>query len=444
MGYSILDSVVKNYLSQLPGSFRFLFQKNNAFPRVFSIILDALEDISLSSSESWNENKWDQVQAKRIASLVEYARRRIPFYMKCLAFQLPIVSKHDFRSSGMSYQADWIPRHNLYFGKTSGSTGEPFEFSVDAMSIHRRLAVYRRLLKWTGHKKGDSILRIVLWGSNRIGMEQDKRYGTLFTMSHENAKEKTLELLLMTKSGTWVIEVSGSLLLSIAEIAKEKNYKFSNIRAFISVSEGLAPEERREIESILRVPIYNLYSCRDLGFIASECSTHEGLHINQEAIYLEIVDKSGLPLPRGKKGRIIITTFDNLATPFIRFETGDWGKILETPCSCGRTLPLLELEGRDIEYILTPENSRVHIFKLMPVVYKYSKYIRSIQFIQRSPHQIVARIVPTLSITERTRQQIKDSFQETINSNIEIIIELTETLTTPPYQKRRLLLSDLQ
>lgn len=80
---------------------------------------------------------------------------------------------------------------------------------------------------------------------------------------------------------------------------------------------------------------------------ALACEAHDGMHVRETDLHLEIVDpRTGRALPAGRDGEIVITTLRRRGLPLIRYRTGDSGRILEARCSCGSVLRRLRLEGR--------------------------------------------------------------------------------------------------
>lgn len=49
--------------------------------------------------------------------------------------------------------------------------------------------------------------------------------------------------------------------------------------------------------------------------------------IFNENVYIEILDKEGNVLPDGQEGNIYATCLQNYLMPFIRYETGDMGRL---------------------------------------------------------------------------------------------------------------------
>ena len=81
---------------------------------------------------------------------------------------------------------------------------------------------------------------------------------------------------------------------------------------------------------------YQCYATADLGSIAYETASREGLVID-EGVVVEIVRPgTGDPVPDGEVGEVVVTTL-NPAYPLIRFGTGDLSAVLPGPCPTGRT-----------------------------------------------------------------------------------------------------------
>ena len=81
---------------------------------------------------------------------------------------------------------------------------------------------------------------------------------------------------------------------------------------------------------------YQCYASADLGLIAYETESREGLVID-EGVIVEIVRPgTGDPVAEGEVGEVVITTL-NPDYPLIRFGTGDLSAVLPGHCPTGRT-----------------------------------------------------------------------------------------------------------
>ena len=72
---------------------------------------------------------------------------------------------------------------------------------------------------------------------------------------------------------------------------------------------------------------------------AVECPAHQGFHVRELDVLIEIVDISGRKvLAPGEEGEVVITTLQRQAMPLVRYRTGDLACLLPTPCACGSPL----------------------------------------------------------------------------------------------------------
>ncbi|NBY33202.1 MAG: phenylacetate--CoA ligase family protein [Betaproteobacteria bacterium] len=84
------------------------------------------------------------------------------------------------------------------------------------------------------------------------------------------------------------------------------------------------------------VTAYQCYATADIGLIAYETASREGLVVD-EGVLVEIVRPgTGDPVAEGEVGELVVTTL-NPDYPLIRFGTGDLTAILPGSCPTGRT-----------------------------------------------------------------------------------------------------------
>jgi phenylacetate-CoA ligase len=105
----------------------------------------------------------------------------------------------------------------------------------------------------------------------------------------------------------------------------------------------LGVESREEIEALWGAPCHDMYGTNESGSIAAECTHRTGMHIQEDALLIEIADpESGRILPDGEKGTVYITTLYRWGAPQIRFNVNDISAIMPGMCPCGSTLRRLE------------------------------------------------------------------------------------------------------
>ena len=84
------------------------------------------------------------------------------------------------------------------------------------------------------------------------------------------------------------------------------------------------------------VAAYQAYATADLGVVAYETSARDGLVVNEDLIVEIVRPGTGIPVPDGEVGEVVVTSF-SLEHPWIRLALGDLSALLPGPSPCGRT-----------------------------------------------------------------------------------------------------------
>ena len=125
-----------------------------------------------------------------------------------------------------------------------------------------------------------------------------------------------------------------SFLKILIEKAQETRQKLSFTKALVSGE--ACPPSLREWFSQRGVAVFQCYATADVGLIAYETASREGLVLD-EGVIVEIVRPgTGDPVPEGEVGEVVVTVL-NPDYPLIRFGTGDLSAILPGMCPTGRT-----------------------------------------------------------------------------------------------------------
>ncbi len=281
--------------------------------------------------------------------------------------RLPLLTKADLREQGTRLIAAGYQIKDLHEHKTSGSTGTSVvTYRDDACQQFKRGATLRAD-EWSGWRLGQR--KALIWGNPQIRPDWkgrlrrallDRDYAYLDTVKmDEPAMGRFAEVLLRTPPSMLFGHAHSLYLFAQYLQARRPDMKIRP-KAILSTCMVLHDFERALIEEVFGCKVTNRYGCEEVSLIACECERHEGLHVNSDCVYVELIDQEGSPCPPGEPGRIIVTDLANRAMPMIRYEVGDMGVWAEKPCSCGRTLPLLSrIEGRVADYVVTRDGSYI-------------------------------------------------------------------------------------
>ena len=116
--------------------------------------------------------------------------------------------------------------------------------------------------------------------------------------------------------------------------------RLPGLREVRTLGEASTPDLRALCREAWGVPLVDVYSAEEVGYIALQCPEHEHYHVQAESVLVEILDERGAPAPPGETGRVVVTDLHNFAMPLVRYEIGDYAEVGE-PCACGRGLPVL-------------------------------------------------------------------------------------------------------
>jgi phenylacetate-CoA ligase len=97
---------------------------------------------------------------------------------------------------------------------------------------------------------------------------------------------------------------------------------------------------RQSIETQLGIKAHDLFGMSEIigPGVASECPAQDGLHINEDHFYPEIIDpETQKVLPDGEKGELVLTTLTKDGMPMVRYRTRDLTVLTREECSCGKT-----------------------------------------------------------------------------------------------------------
>jgi phenylacetate-CoA ligase len=216
---------------------------------------------------------------------------------------------------------------------------------------------------------------------------------------------------------------------SLAEVARYMTYNGVDlgypVRAVFSEAERLDEFRREAIERAFRTKVFNYYGCREFGTIAVECREHNGLHMNFEQLYAEIAEDS----------RVLVTSFMNLGTVFIRYEIGDSAEgVLAEACSCGRNSHRLQrILGRQSDNFISPDGTVVHGEYVTHLFYS-SKAIEQFQMIQHRPTKFTLNVVVKDAETARNElreisSRLSEHFKSPLDITVHIVPEIAKTRT---------------
>jgi len=114
-------------------------------------------------------------------------------------------------------------------------------------------------------------------------------------------------------------------------------------RAIATGGEPLLPETRAAAETTFGVPILNWWLCSEVGPMGIGCGHGPGLHLSDDHLIIEPVDRDNRRVRIGERSsKVLLTSLYNPALPLIRYELTDEITMLDASCPCGSRHRLIE------------------------------------------------------------------------------------------------------
>ena len=130
--------------------------------------------------------------------------------------------------------------------------------------------------------------------------------------------------------------------LQLLELARFNRFRGTGLRVpRVLLSADSVPDSlRRAVQDDLGAEVFTHYGSRETGYGGGlECAAHRGIHMRDADLLIETVaPETGIPVPEGETGELVVTALRREGTPLIRYRTGDEGRREPEPCPCGTVL----------------------------------------------------------------------------------------------------------
>lgn len=320
---------------------------------------------------------------------------------------------------------------------TSGSTGVPLRLYFSKKLFLRRVAAIPYELRLAG--AGAPLLR--------LNFPKEPYYAWhgayLDPYALEPMGEAAVERFLdRHRPRTLLGTVTHAILLAEFFEKTSLSYPF---QAVLVTGEHLSEAQRQYLQKTLGGKCYRVYGCNEFGHIGQECREQNGIHINEDWIFFEILKENGEEAGENEGGEVIITSLHNAFPPVIRYRLGDRARLLGDICPCGLSTRRILLEGRASDFIHLPNGSRIAFMRIISLMGEM-QWVNKYQFIQHSANSIEIRIVPRGMPSSELPAILKRKIRHCLaysSPDLEIIVRFVPAINPSPRGKTKILSSTL-
>jgi phenylacetate-CoA ligase len=340
--------------------------------------LEMFERNTLMAPIRYSEVCTSAASADWLADFLASVYRDVPYYRalgsapRHLA-DAPVISRASLAREIASFVPDTAPLDRLINFRTTGTTGHPLlvashpRVAAGYLVFHKR-ALARRGITLT-HGAGQT-------GVMLLGFQ--KTCFTYMSVTPQMGESALIKINLHTDDwrdpgdrarfiDAMAPEVIAGDPLSFAEyLSLGVRHK---PRAALSVSMALSAGFKAALESALGCPVLDIYSMNEAGPIASYDEASEGHLLLQPRMVVETLGADGNGVPRGARGEITLTGGFNFCLPLVRYRTGDYGILADTPAGPA----IFDLEGRRPVRFFTRDATWInnidvsHVLKALPL-----------------------------------------------------------------------------
>jgi len=237
--------------------------------------------------------------------------------------------------------------HYSRYHQTSGTTSQPLRWLDTAVSWQWALGCWETIYRIAGVTAQDRLFFPFSFGPFLgfwTAFEAAGRLGCLCLPGGGMTSAARLRFLLENKAT--VILCTPTYALRLAEVAQQKGIQLAPytpgyaVRALLVAGEpgGSIPATRARIEQAWSARVFDHAGLTEVGPLAIECTENPaGLHLLEGDYLVEVIKPgSGVPVPPGEVGEMVVTNLGRWGSPVIRYRTGDLVQLDPRPCPCGR------------------------------------------------------------------------------------------------------------
>ena len=309
-----------------------------------------------------------KLQLAKLKKAVEYAYSNSKFYKNMFdrsglkpsdiqtledIREIPFTVKTDLRDN-YPYGLNAVPMEDIArIHASSGTSGKPTVVTYTKNDLEMWSECMARLITMAGVTKKDIVQISFGYGlfTGALGLHQgmEKVGATVIPASSGNTER---QIMLLKDLGATVLVATPSYALYIAEMIEKMGLDINDFKLRVGLfgSEASSVEMHNELERRLHVLSTDNYGLSEIigPGVAGECTYKQGLHVNEDYFYIEILNPETFePVPDGEYGELVITALSKEAMPILRYRTKDITRIIPGTCPCKRTMRRLDkFQGR--------------------------------------------------------------------------------------------------
>lgn len=272
--------------------------------------------------------------------------------------RLPLLDRRTIMQHGLEAFLT-VEREGLVAVQTSGSTGIPGRFLRSWVEEAAYSARWMRVYAAYGCRPWDAQVNVAIADKpERKGpIKLLRRIGLLPSVAKLASDTPAAEILARVQAlEPPILTGYAGAIEALADHVLATGARVPRPRGVFCTAMEVTDRCLEVAERAFGAPAVDVYVTNEFGVIAWSCPVRRGvLHLNDDALIVEVLDADGAPMPSGRVGELVITSLDLRSMPLIRYRMGDMAARLPGRCECGRGLGLMtRVQGRTAHVIRRP------------------------------------------------------------------------------------------
>ena len=446
----IMDYLSRNYFGPLYNSWRGFGAINNWISR--------WQEIATLSEEELCE-----YEQARLSKILTCAYETTDYYHKLfdeagvsgeldnpdVLAKIPLLTKELIQANTESMFNSTLAREDILRTMTGGSTGEPLIFYRDRETYCARWGLQAVANMALGWEPGEWYA--LVWGADQdLPQEYSARYRLLNFLVHRRiilnagmlTDEQTIWFVKRLKERRPRIIYGYPAMLDLLATATQDNaLAVPSPDKIIVTAEPLTLSARQNIENVFRAPVLDRYASREFGVVADQCEESGFLKVVRGSVKIEI-----LPVfPDDPSfGELVITDLLNTGMPFIRYRTGDIGRLTSNGVAGKSGVYLSEIAGRTSDMIVSPNGRIISGTALTPSFFTVHPGIKQAQIRQEAPDRFRILVVRNLDEPfEDVENKISTTLSEYCGAPVKARVEIVDFIPRDKSGKFRFVISSV-
>lgn len=401
----------------------------------------------LLDSQWYSTPQIEQTQLHSLKALLSHADDTVPYYRELFAragirpmeldkladiTRIPLLKKETLRSIPDALLSRRFRKRDLIALNTSGTSGTSLKVFVDIASRRKAYAFVSRYHRWANLINsrnnvtfgGRTIVPIT--SQSKVFWRYNAAMGNyLFSSYHMSDDNLPYYVEKIRAIRPQFIESYPSAAYVLAMFMKDNGIDGIHPKAILTSGETLFDYQRECIEEVFGCKVFDQYGCTEQALFVSQCEKGS-YHVHPEYGLVEILDDDDKPVGPGQPGRVICTSFMNMAMPLIRYDLGDTAEWDDGRCECGRSFPIIKrICGRKDDYIVTPDSRKIG--RLDPI-FKGVNSIKLAQIVQKDLCNLELKIVPGSNFSDLDKRRVLNELHKRIGPLMRVEVSIVSEI----------------